>query len=260
MTEDEKKRLALEFFAAEQAHLSSRTATVLSTAQSKLEASLAHTARRRAVFDSLAQKGITWEELRDAYNEEFQKGHNAMLDHHLSYFYAGLAIAFRENHSESTPEEVAAFVRAVYALPANITDRKEMIQKCLDETGIDVSSYDEETSYSPPRATLNSSTATRKDREAVARMRRRGITEADLAYERELGYRNGWSSGFSFSVCYGAAALVLYRDYNYAASEIEAFIDRLEELRYEEISAADIIQRAREEDGVDVSELGRAET
>ena len=53
--------------------------------------------------------------------------------------------------------------------------------------------------------------------------------------------------------------MVLYRDYNYTPSEFEAFIDHLEELRYEEISAADIIQRAREEAGVDVSELGRAE-
>ena len=259
MTEDEKKRLALEFFAAEQAHLSSRTATVLSTAQSKLEASLAHTARRRAVFDSLAQKGITWEELRDAYNEEFQKGHNAMLDHHLSYFYAGIAIAFKEDKPSATPEDVAAFVRAVYELPAVITSRKEMIQTCLNETGIDVGAYDEEASYSPPRATLNGSTATRKDREAVARMRKTGITEADLAYERELGYHNDWNSGFSFSVCYGAAALVLHRDYNFTPSEIEVLIDRLEELRYEEISTADILERAREEAGVDVSEVGRAE-
>ena len=259
MIEEEKRRLALVFFAAEQAHLSSRTATVFSTAQSKLEASLAHTARRRAVFNALSQKGITWEELRDAYNEEFQKGHNAMLDHHLSYFYAGLAIAFKEDRPSATPEEIAAFVRAVYELPANITDRKEMIQICLDETGIDVGAYDEEASYSPPRATLNSSTATRKDREAVARMRKTGITEADLQYERELGYHNGWNSGFSFSVCYGAAALVLHRDYNFTPSEIEMVIERLEELRHEEISAADIIQRAREEVGVDVSELGRAE-
>ena len=260
MTEDEKKRLALEFFAAEQAHLSSRTASVLDVQNNRVQASLAHTARRRAVFNALSQKGITWEELRDAYNEEFQKGHDAMLDHHLSYFYAGLAIAFKEDRPSATPEEVATFVRAVYALPANITDRKEMIQICLDETGIDVGAYDEEASYSPPRATLNGSTATRKDRESVARMRKTGITEADLQYERELGYHNGWNSGFSFSVCYGAAALVLYRDYNFTPSEIEVLIDRLEELRYEEISTADILERAREEAGVDVSELGRAET
>ena len=259
MTEDEKKRLALEFFAAEQAHLSSRTASVLDVHHNRVQASLAHTARRRAVFNALSQKGITWEELRDAYNEEFQKGHNAMLDHHLSYFYAGIAIAFKEDKPSATPEDVAAFVRAVYELPAVITSRKEMIQTCLNETGIDVGAYDEEASYSPPRATLNGSTATRKDREAVARMRKTGITEADLAYERELGYHNDWNSGFSFSVCYGAAALVLHRDYNFTPSEIEVLIDRLEELRYEEISTADILERAREEAGVDVSELGRAE-
>ena len=91
-------------------------------------------------------------------------------------------------------------------------------------------------------------------------MRRSGITEADLQYERELGHKNGWNSGFFFSMGYGAAALVLYRDYGRSSSETEAFIDRLEELRYAEISAADILERAKREAGLDVSEFGRSET
>ena len=54
--------------------------------------------------------------------------------------------------------------------------------------------------------------------------------------------------------------MVLYHDYGCSSSETEAFIDRLEELRYAEISAANILERAKREAGVDVSELGRAET
>ena len=255
MSEDEKRRIALEFFAQEQARLSSRTESVLNAHNARMQSSLAHSARRRAVYDSLAQKGITWEQLRDAYNEEFDKGHTAMIDHHLSYFYAGLAIAFKEEEPTATPEDIAELVRAVYAMPADITDGEGLAKQCRDETGIDVSSYDENSAYTPPRATLNSNKATRKDREAVARMKRTGITEADLEYERELGYHNGWNSGFNFSVCYGATALVLHRSYGRSPAEIEELIDRLEELRYEEISAADIIERAKTEAGVDVGDL-----
>ena len=76
-----------------------------------------------------------------------------------------------------------------------------------------------------------------------------------MAYERDLGYRNDWNSGFNFSICYGAAAIVLSRQYGWKTEEIEGFIERLEELRYEEISAADIIERAKRDAGVDVSEL-----
>lgn len=89
-------------------------------------------------------------------------------------------------------------------------------------------------------------------------MRKTGITEADLEYERNLGYRNGWNSGFSFSVCYGAAALVLHRSYGWKAVEIKRFIERVNDLRYEEITDMDILERARNEAGVDVSGLAKA--
>lgn len=254
MTEEEKRQAIQAFLEAERQRPAAHHVFDAHTAA--IEASLRAQERKQEVKRALAQQGITWEQLRDAYNEEYEKGHNAMLDHHLAYFYAGIAIAFKERMPSSSPEEVADFVKAVYAMPDEITDRASMVRQCLAETGVDVGSYDEEISIFPSRATMNtSSKATRKDREAVERMRRSGITPSDLTYERDLGYKNGWNSGFAFSVCYGAVAMVLHRQYGWAAAQIENFIERVEELRYEEITVEDIVARARKEADVDVSGL-----
>ena len=86
-------------------------------------------------------------------------------------------------------------------------------------------------------------------------LKRTGITSSDLEYERQLGYRNGWNSGFNFSICYGAAAIILSRQYKYTSDAVERFLERVDELRYEEISTEDILDRARQEAGVDVSGL-----
>lgn len=112
------------------------------------------------MFDSLSQKGITWEQLRDAYNEAYDRGHTAMLDHHLAYFYAGIAIAFKEERTSSTPDDVAEFVRAVYAMPSTIDNRDDLMSLCLSETGVDVGRWDEDADFTPPRATLSTNAAT----------------------------------------------------------------------------------------------------
>ena len=52
-------------------------------------------------------------------------------------------------------------------------------------------------------------------------------------------------------------ALGLKRTFQSSAEEIEGIFDRIGELEYEEISAADIIERAKVEAGVDVSELAK---
>ena len=90
---------------------------------------------------------------------------------------------------------------------------------------------------------------------AVERMKRSGITETDLAYERELGYQHGWNREFFHSACYAAAVLVLKEKYSWLPDRIEAFVERINDLRYEEISRVDILERAQRETGVDVSEL-----
>ena len=86
-------------------------------------------------------------------------------------------------------------------------------------------------------------------------MRRTGITKRDLAIEREEGYRDGRNEPFYLSSCYAALAIVLHRLLGYNAAEIEHFLDRVAEICDEEISAEDIIERARREAHVDVSQM-----
>lgn len=251
MTEEEKRRIAQAIIE----ETMNRPASVFDIHTERIKASIRRAEQRQQLKASLSQQGITWEQLRDAYETAFSAAHADMIDHHLSYFYAGIAIAFKEAKEEATPEDVAAFVKAVFKMPEEMTDRAAVIQKSLEQTGVDVSQYDEEVSRTPSRATMTTNIASRKDREAVKRMKATGITAADLAYERDLGYRNGWNSGFNFSICYGAAAIILSRQYEFRTDAIERFIERLEELRYEEISTENILERARQEAGVDVSGL-----
>ena len=62
MTEEEKKRLALEIFAQEQARLSSRTASVLDVHSSRIQTTLARSEKQHRMMTTLAQNGITWGE------------------------------------------------------------------------------------------------------------------------------------------------------------------------------------------------------
>ena len=102
---------------------------------------------------------------------------------------------------------------------------------------------------------MTMATATRKDREAVERMKRGGITKKDLDYEKKIGYNNGWNTGAGMSVCYACASLALHRFHGSGKDEIETFLERVQELQDEEISAHDIIERAIRETDVDVSEI-----
>ena len=83
MTEEEKRRLALSIMAAEL----QRQRSPLAGSQSQLNAALRRSAEQQRVLTSLAQQGITWQQLKTAYDEEFERGHSAMLDFHLSYLY-----------------------------------------------------------------------------------------------------------------------------------------------------------------------------
>lgn len=79
----------------------------------------------------------------------------------------------------------------------------------------------------------------------------------DLEYERKVGYDAGWNTGFGYSACYASLALALKRTFQSSVEEIESIFDRIGELEYEEISAADIIERAKVEAGVDVGDLAK---
>ena len=117
---------------------------------------------------------------------------------------------------------------------------------CIEETGFDPSFADEK--KIEPRVT-------RKDRATVDRMRKTGITQRDVELESEEGYRDGRNEPFYLSSCYAAVALSLHSLHNRNAAEIESFLDRVAEITDEEISVEDIIQRAQQEAGVDVSEM-----
>ena len=146
-------------------------------------------------------------------------------------------------------------MRRVAVIPNDYPDRKALILAAQSLTGVDTTFYDDPGKPPITRATTTEyNKPTRKDREAVARMRRTGITKADLEYEKRLGYSNGWNSGFFFSTCYAALAIVLHEK-GADAILIENTIERLEELRYEEITAHDILMHCVNETGVDVSNL-----
>lgn len=250
MTEEEKRQLALSIMAAEQ----QRQRSPLAGAQSQLNAALRRSAEQQRVLTSLAQQGITWQQLKMAYDEEFERGHSAMLVFHLSYFYAGAAIAYHE-HFCASPDDTGSFVRRVAAIPNDFPDRNTLLRAAHGMTGVNMTFYDDPGKPPITRATTTEySKPTRKDREAVARMRRTGITKTDLEYEKRLGYSNGWNSGFFFSTCYAALAIALHEK-GADAILIEKNIERLEDLRYEEITAHDILMRCVNETGVDVSNL-----
>ena len=175
MTEEEKRALALHIMEQETTRLRSRTHALNDQNQQRLNTSLQRTAKQRQVLSSLAQNGITWEELRDAYHTAFQSGHEAMLTFKLSFFYAASAIAFHERF-DAPPETVAAFIEQMCDIAEDYPDRHSIEEKCLAETGINTSFYDESSAFTPGRALVTTATATRKDREAVERMKKTGIT------------------------------------------------------------------------------------
>lgn len=254
MTEEEKRALALHIMEQEAARLRSRTHALHEENSQRLNASLQRTAKQRQVLSSLGRNGITWDQLREAYHSAFKAGHDAMLTFKLSFFYAGAAIAFHEKF-DSPPESTAAFIQQMCDIAEEYSDRPAIVGKCFAETSVDTTVFDETYTFTPSRALTTTATATRKDREAVERMRKTGITEKDLEYERKIGYSNGWNTGAGMSVCYACASLALHRFHGSGKDEIEAFLERIAEIEDEEISAHDIIERAIRETDVDVSEI-----
>ena len=246
MTEGEKRALALSIFEAEKQRLRNRSPLNYHT-DTKLAASLARSERQRHAMDSLAQNGITWDQLQAAYDEAVDQGKRDMVQLNMGYFYAGMAIAFKEYLPDSNEDDIFNFLHAVAVRMGEEKSAEQVIHKAEQIVEIDLRSFD-----IPPRPV---SKGNRKDRAAVERMKKSGITEKDLAYERELGYQHGRNSEFFHSACYAAVMLVLKEKYSWAPDRIEAFVERINDLRYEEISRIDILERAQRETGIDVSEI-----
>lgn len=248
MTEEEKRRLALEIFSQEQ-HRLSRSSSVQEHAKSRLDAAMRHINRQQIILSSLAQQGITWNELKAAYDEGYSRGEKEMLAYRLSFFYAAAAIAFHEKY-DSGPDRTAEFIRQLPEIMnvEDAIDKDSFVQRCLDETGVDTRGVD----TLPTKAK-----STRKDAAAVERMKRTGITPKDLEYERKTGYQNGRNREFYLSACYAAVALTLFHEHGASTSEIECFLDRIGEITDEEITTVDILERARNEAGVDVEGMAK---
>ena len=250
MNEEEKRRLALAIF--EQEQRASRSMSVQDHANARLNAAMRRAQRQQEVLTSLAQQGITWNDLKKAYDDAFSQGEKDMLEFRLSFFYSAVAIAFHERYNADS-DLTAAFVLQLAEImeTEESEDRHSFVQRCLSETGVDTSGMD----IVPSKAK-----STRKDAAAIERMKRTGITHKDLEYERKTGYHNGWNREFYMSVCYAAVALTLFHKHGASASDIDSFIERIGEITDEEISAVDILDRAKEEVGVDVGGIAKGQS
>lgn len=164
-----------------------------------------------------------------------------MLDYNLSFFYAAASIVHREVFA-SNPDEILAFIQALPEVLEGETDIDLIRERCLKQTGVDVSGFDK------PQAQI---VGKREAVKALERMKKTGITQKDVEYERQVGYDHGWNSVFQLSACYVATALSLSQ----TTSVIETFLSRIQEVMDEEISAADILERCQVETGADVSRL-----
>ena len=140
MTEAEKRELALQFMAQEQARLASYTfrdhvAAQESETQQRI-------ATRQQYYDDFAQQGITFQEFQRAYSDAYEEGRSDMLAYRFSFFYAATAIAYSEIFA-SNPEETASFMKALPKAPEGCANHAELVQRCVDETGFDPSFADE---------------------------------------------------------------------------------------------------------------------
>ena len=179
MNEEEKRRLALAIF--EQEQRTSRTLSVQDHANARLNAAMRHVKRQQEVLTSLAQQGITWNDLKKAYDDAFSQGEKEMLEFRLSFFYSSVAIAFHERYNADSDLTAAFILRLTEIMKTGESeDRHTFVQRCLSETGVDTSDKD----IIPSKAK-----STRKDAAAIERMKRTGITQKDLEYERKTGYR-----------------------------------------------------------------------
>lgn len=52
--------------------------------------------KQQAAYASLAQQGITWQELKKVYDESVEQGKRDMIDFRMTFFYASTAIAVHE--------------------------------------------------------------------------------------------------------------------------------------------------------------------
>ena len=244
MTEEEKARRIREFMEREREKLGRPAFHNIRTVEDGN--ALRRIARNQQLYASLAQQGHTWKDLKKAYDEAYARGRRDMLSYWFSFFYAAVAITYHESFN-ANPEEISDFIVKLVVMPEESDSHQTLLQRCLSETGVEIKGEE-------PTPKVRS---TRKDTEAVERMRKSGITDKDMKHESEIGYRDGRNETFHLSSCHAATALALHEIHAASPERIEAFLERTAEIMDEEISAADIIERAKVEAEVDVSEIAK---
>lgn len=254
MTEKEKRALALQIM--EQERL--RSQSPLDAACERINASLRRSEERCRSYASLAQKGHTWSELQETYSSAYEQGKRYMVTFHLTFFYCSLALVLHEVFAFSS-SAIKSFIGRVEDMMNDEDGRENLLAICREQTGIDTTFAD--IPAIPDRST-------RKDRETVNRMMRTGITARDIELERESGYYYGRNSGFFLSAGF-AVGHCYSRDLRPSTdgenggntvhlkgigqSDIESFLDRMEEISSEEICVFDILERVKNEAGIDAS-------
>lgn len=243
MTEEEKKRIALEIMAQEMNR--SPVSHFLDTQSMRAGSIIRKVEKQQAVYASLAQQGITWQELKKVYDESVEQGKRDMIGFRMTFFYASTAIAVHELLG-LPGDEILSFLERLALVMGEDRSLQGIVRKAKEETGVDVSNVD-----MPPKPI----TKTRADRKAAERMRRTGISPADLEEERQIGYQHGWNTAFYTSACYAATALTMKELFNFNQTQIERLLERVGEITDEEISRADILKRCHCETGLDVKGL-----
>lgn len=205
MNEEKKRTLALFFMKQEQSRLLDAH-SALDAAAANINTSLTHSTKVREALSLLAQRGITWDELHDAYHTAFNDGHHAMMAFKLSFFTLEWRLPSMRDSTQ--PRKIPQISSIKYTkLPKNPRIDLQS-SNAAEKKQAWTPPYLMKSAHSPPSHVLiSSSMASRKDRVAVERMRRSGITPKDLEYETRIGYNNGWNADVGMSICYGCAAL-----------------------------------------------------
>ena len=137
MTEGEKRQLALSFFQQEQQKLKNRSAFVFDQHNATVEARVQRSANRQRALSVLARNGITWEDLKAAYDENYEAGQRDMVDFRMTFFYSSAAIALHETFSVPA-DSILMFLERVAAIMGEEKSVGKIKQKALDITGVDV--------------------------------------------------------------------------------------------------------------------------
>lgn len=89
---------------------------------------------------------------------------------------------------------------------------------------------------------------------AIERLSRNGITPKDLENEYRRGYDDARKdlTSFTMRMFYCAIGLATHELYGHGETRIIRTLDRVQEIMTEEICTADIMQRLKQETGIDI--------